>query len=145
MSDSGLAPEQAQADQNAKVEAIGRDTRPEEPSPGTGPSADFIQALTPLYVVKGDKVDELAHRIALLEEPVRGYWFSATYEPHNDITLVELAYSLTLHNVREPTLFKDMDWRLVDYDTAKTVNLDDIHLLDQELGTLSSNPQYEVR
>ncbi len=80
------------------------------------------------------------------DESMRGYWWSGTYVSAMDITLVQLQYSVTVHNVRPGDLFQGMEVVEVDYDneSIRSVNLDTLHYLDQQFGTLSHSKQFDA-
>lgn len=142
-SEATRSAQQAQADASSKSSLIGSHISPKDES-REGVPAEGDLGVIPLYIVRGLYLDEIARRMALLEEPQRGYWWDATEIPEPwGITLVQLAFSLSIHNVRPENLFKGMKYIEVDYDKFRTINLDDLHLLDEDLGTLSSSPQFE--
>ncbi len=139
---------QASADVDAVVERLSARTTAVPDSPGSGAGGDsknVQEAPMPLYIVKGNCTVRMARILMSEEAPMRGFWWSCTYIKKFDFSLVEFQCSRVRHNIDVSTLFKNEDWALVQYNQDTTVNMDDLKFLDQEFGTLSSSPEFEVR
>ncbi len=126
---------QAAADPNARVTL--QELPRSEDSIQADPRPPSLDEDIPLFIVKGDVRVDQAKRLMLEPHEKRGWWWSATYVDKFDITLVQFKSSIALHNIRESELFKGWeDLVQVDYEQMPTTNLDDLHFLDQKLGTL---------
>ncbi len=137
-SQAPLTSEIYSADPDAKVTKISDQTHESPSKESLKSSQESSEPEPPLYIVKGNAVEGMARKLISLSESVRGYWWSATYIEPFDITLVQLSYSKAIHDVREDWLFDGLLYTYVDYDNFKSVNIDDLHFVDQQLGTLSS-------
>ncbi len=101
------------------------------------------------WVVVGDLVNEMAHRLALLPRSQRPLWWHAVAVDlplkgkYEEVTFTMISITPDeVDHVRAVDLIGDGAYK-VDYESS--VNVDDIEILCQNLGILDDSPEYARR
>lgn len=112
---------------------------PEEVTPGYVESeTDELNRMPPTqeFWLEGNQVEQLTKMVLRYEEEQRGYWFDAVYVERFNVTRINVSLSKVAHKIKLREFLEGSDYVEIDYDTMESTNLDDVHLIEEQLGLI---------